>query len=167
MANIFKQYKDARTSAGLFTEPGSFPSALQSSATEGPRAGALDLHVSWIPAVAGYSCPTNFFFTRRTLAPWFGTDSWNWRFLCNCQYAQQINGLDNTSVPDLRAESLSAGISQTADTDATVCGEDVVNQRAWGSGASTESPDFEKLYTRYFEMWSSWLERTSLPYKRV
>ena len=67
MANIFKQYKDSRTSAGLFTEPGSFPSALQSTATEGPRAGALDLHVSWIPAVASCSRPMNFFFIRRTL----------------------------------------------------------------------------------------------------
>ena len=60
-------------------------------------------------------------------------------------------------MPDFRAESVSAGISQTADTDAsnwdaTPCGEDVVTQRAWGSGASTETPDFEKLYTRYFEM---------------
>ena len=72
-------------------------------------------------------------------------------------YARQIDGLDNTSVPDLRAESVSAGTLQTADTgastwDATLCEEDVVTQRAWGSETSTETPDFEKLYSRYFEM---------------
>ena len=70
---------------------------------------------------------------------------------------QQINGHENTSVPDLRADSVSAGISQATETDAstwdvTYCGEDVVTQEAWGMGTSSETPDFEKLYSRYFEM---------------
>ena len=49
MANIFKQYKDSRTSATLFTETGSFPSALRSSATDGQKAAAVDMQVSFPP----------------------------------------------------------------------------------------------------------------------
>ena len=54
----------------------------------------------------------------------------------------------------LRVDSMSAGISQTLENDssawdATRCGEDVVTQ---GMETSIETPDFEKVYTRYFEM---------------
>ena len=56
MANIFKQYKDSRTSASLFTETGSFPSSLRSSTTVGQKAVASDMHVSCVSADDGYSC---------------------------------------------------------------------------------------------------------------
>jgi hypothetical protein len=49
MASIFKQYKDSRSSATLFTETGSFPSALRSSATDGQKSAALDMQVSLPP----------------------------------------------------------------------------------------------------------------------
>ena len=50
MANIFKQYKDSRASATLFTETGSYPSALRSSVTDGQKAAALDMQVSLPPS---------------------------------------------------------------------------------------------------------------------
>jgi hypothetical protein len=66
MANIFKQYKDSRTSATLFTETGSMPSALRSSATDGQKAAALDLQVSLPPFDDSYPhkvrfIPTSYF----------------------------------------------------------------------------------------------------------
>ena len=185
MANIFKQYKDSRTSASLFTETGSFPSALRSSATVGPNAAALDMHVSRVPVGGSYWLLVHdvlmICFDKRMdcntwhiRTPWVGTDHWkyfdsvSWYRLLKVTISiqfwindRQIDGHESTSLPDLCADSVSAGISQAIETgastwDATHCGEDVVTQEAWGMGTSSEPPDFEKLYSRYFEMWRCW-----------
>ena len=68
-------------------------------------------------------------------------------------YNQQIDGRDE---PKSRADSVSASISQTTETvtraTTSAWEQNVLSQDAWGMGTSTETPDFEKLYTRYFEM---------------
>jgi hypothetical protein len=69
-------------------------------------------------------------------------------------YKQQIDGRDDTSAPESRADSVSASISQSTETGTSTSAWEgnVLSQDAWGMGVSTETPDFEKLYTRYFEM---------------
>ena len=73
-------------------------------------------------------------------------------------YNQQIDGHDDSSAPESRADSVSASMSQSTETGSSsststsAWEENVLSQDAWGMGVSTETPDFEKLYTRYFEM---------------
>ena len=71
-------------------------------------------------------------------------------------YNQQIDGRDDTSVPESRVDSVSASISETTETGTSTrtsaWEENVLSQDAWGMEVSAETPDFEKLYTRYFEM---------------
>ena len=71
-------------------------------------------------------------------------------------YNPQIDGRDDSSVPESRADSVSASMSQSTETGTSTSTsaweENVLSQDAWGMGVSTETPDFEKLYTRYFEM---------------
>ena len=67
-------------------------------------------------------------------------------------YNPQIDGRGDSSVPESRADSVSASMSQSTETSISAWEENVLSQDAWGMGMSTETPDFEKLYTRYFEM---------------